>query len=103
MATEREIDEMVARCVSSLVYYVKDSQSLEATRMVEYEIDRIAHWLSREGLNADVDGLIRAPVVEELTSRFGRFASRKLSARFLRPLGCKVGASVSAVGVVVHA
>lgn len=87
MTTQRQVQETIARCVSSLVYYVNDRKSLEATRMVEYEIDRIAHWVTNEGLDERADLVIRRPVVKELTDRYGRTAALQLAARFLRPLG----------------
>lgn len=73
MASEREFQETVARCVSMMVYYRNDLRSAAAAAAMTDEIHGVARQIATLGpIAADWSRDLRRRVQEELVARYGR-------------------------------
>jgi hypothetical protein len=84
MMTDRQIQEIVARCVSTLVFYHNSERSREADEQMAAEVQVIAGFVKELGLDvADVDKRIIRPVEFELIDRYGHEVTPRLFGEFI--------------------
>ena len=88
MATEREIQETIARCVGIMVFYVNSRETRPAKGLMIAEVRAVAGLVKRWGLSgqATADSVLR-PVEAELLARYGREAAGRLNAEFVEAFG----------------
>ena len=85
MATEREIQETIARCVSIVVFFQNSQKTSKMKGMMAAEVKAIAGWLEEAGLcGVVIDEQILFPVGSELLIRYGPVIGRRLNAEFAR-------------------
>jgi hypothetical protein len=81
MATERQVQETIARCVSIAVYY----HNCEMTAKMAVEFRAVAHEVKGWGSTPkDTEERILRPVEAELIARYGTEAGRRLHAEVLK-------------------
>jgi hypothetical protein len=84
MATERQLQETVARCVSIMVYYYNTPRAPETKERMIAEVKLVAAWDIELDLSpGDTDRHIFRPVEGELLARYGPEVARGLHAEFL--------------------
>ena len=84
MATERQLQETVARCVSIMVYYHNTTRAPQAKERMIAEVELVAAWVLELDLSpGDTDRHIFRPVEGELLARYGPEVARGLHAEFL--------------------
>jgi hypothetical protein len=85
MATEREVQEAIARCVSSMVLYHNGKRSRETTTAMVAEVQAAAGWVSAQGWEiGETDERILRPVEGELLARYGHELGVRLTTEFLK-------------------
>lgn len=88
MATEREIQETVARCVAGLVFYVNSGKTPKTKAMMVAEARAVAALVAGWGLS---DDRILRPVEAELVARYGPETRAGLHAEFVKAFKGKAG------------
>ncbi len=84
MATEREIQETVARCVSIMVFYKNGEKTTQATEMMVAEVHAVAGWVRELGLGVgETDARILRAAERELLARYGHEVTPRLYAALL--------------------
>ncbi len=84
MPTDRQIDETIARCVSTMVYLHASGQKARAFDQAAAEIQLIAAWIREMGLeDSEVQDRILDPLEEELCNRYGPELGPRLLGVFL--------------------
>ena len=83
MATEREVEEILARCVSIMVYFCSCRRSSRAEATMVFEIQAVVARMTELDLSPDrmaeeMLGAIRG----ELTQRYGSLVGGRLTATF---------------------
>jgi hypothetical protein len=90
MATRRQVDEIVARCVASAVFYVSSGKTLGAkAEMAADAVDAfrtVSHW---ELCGRAVEQAILRRLEGELTARYGNGPGRSLAREFGEAFWCK--------------
>ncbi len=87
MATDREIRETIARCVSSIVYYDRCGRTAQAREVFEADVALVREWLDSEGMaGAEVVIQILAPVLSELSDRYESAEAAILHGEFVAAL-----------------
>ena len=82
MATERQIQETIARCVSIVVFFHNSQKSPKMRSMMVAEVQAIAGWVEELGLcGMATDEQILVPVEWELVARYGPVAGRRAQRR----------------------
>ena len=85
MHTERQLQEMVARCVATMVYYHNSPKTRHTDTLMNAEVQAHAAWVS--GLNLGArrtdEGILR-PVEAELIARYGEAAGHKCFNEFAK-------------------
>jgi hypothetical protein len=81
MVTGRQVDEMVARCVSCLVYYRNIGETPETRSQRGAEVRAIATWARGVGLKEEV---FLRPVEAELIARYGPEVGTRLAGEVAR-------------------
>jgi hypothetical protein len=77
MATERQIQEMIARCVSIAVFYHNGEMTPKTRASRASEFRTVAAELKRWGLSRGaMEGRILRPLEAELIARYGTEAGR---------------------------
>ncbi len=85
MTSEREIQEMIARCVSLMVYYWKVGRSRKEHARMIAEAQEIARWARKSDLwKARLVEEFLQPLEAELIVRFGRVVGSRLNSAFVR-------------------
>jgi hypothetical protein len=85
MATQRQLQETVARCVSIMVYYRNEPRSERTRERMVAEVQLVAGWVMELGLVAEETGRhIFRPLEGELIARFGQAAGSRLHAEFVQ-------------------
>ena len=85
MATDRQFQEVVARCVSVMVFYHNDEKTPKARATMVAEVQTVVGFFRELGLGVrEVDEHIMTPVEAELVARYGREAGGSLNAEFVR-------------------
>ena len=90
MATDRELQETIARCVSALVFYHKCGRTGETSERMAAEVQLIAGYVG-EVLHLagdEIESRLVRPLEFELTERFGREVGRRLLGEFLAAFDC---------------
>jgi hypothetical protein len=83
MVTERQVQETVARCVSSLDSYVNRGKTWQARGVLDAEAQGIARLVTRWGLGRQAAGeLLLRPLEAELVARHGPSVGLGLSREF---------------------
>jgi len=95
MATERQIQETIARCVSTVVFFHNSPKTPRMRTMMVAEVQAVAR--SVEELGMAMDERILLPVESELLARYGQEVGRRLNAEFARAF------KGSAMPVLCHA
>jgi hypothetical protein len=92
MVTDRQIEELVARCVATLVYYQNLPQNRHALILLKAELRATASGVAELGLGApQVAQRLLRPVEAELVSRYGPEHGGLLAAEFVRAFGGTAG------------
>ena len=88
MATEREIQETIAKCVGIMVFYVNSRETRQAKTLMMAEVQAVAGLVKKWGLGgqATADSVFR-PVEAELLARYGREEAGRLNAEFVGAFG----------------
>ena len=82
--TDRQFQEIVARCVSTMVYYHNCERSRRNDAQLIAEVQDIAGTVKELVANAaEVSARIVRPVDAELTTRYGPEAGTRLFQRFV--------------------
>ena len=83
MATEREIQETLARCVSIMVFYHQGNRSNNSRDLMVAEVQTLAAWVGDLGLDDGVvtDHILR-PMETEMLARYGPEVGPRLAAAF---------------------
>ena len=90
--TERQAQETIASCVSTMVYYHNCERSPEVDERMVAEIQLVAGFIEETGLSRDgADWRIIRPVESELIARYGHEVGRRLAVRFIEAFECGVG------------
>ena len=98
MATERQIQEMIARCVSIVVFFHNSQKTPKMRAMMASEVQAVARSVEEAGLGGmAADERILLPVESELLARYGQEVGRRLNAEFARAY------KGSAMPVLLHA
>src|SRR6476660_9669452 len=85
MATERQVQELVARCVSIAVFYHNGEKAAKAKEMMAAEIRAVARQVGEMGLGPErLDEQFLRPVEAELSARYGPQAGARLYAAIAR-------------------
>jgi hypothetical protein len=87
MTQSREIREQIERCVATIVYYHKDGWSWSGAKLLVEEAAATRAWAARMDLEDCMDAVVLAPLVVELTDRFGPEIGMRLHREFQRALG----------------
>ena len=85
MLTERQLQEMVARCVATMVYFHDAPKTQQTKILMNAEVQAHAAWVS--GLNLGergTDESILRPVESELIARYGHAAGHKCFNEFAK-------------------
>jgi hypothetical protein len=83
MATVREIQETIARCVSVVVFYKNSEKTQRADQLMSEEVQTLAGQVRDLGLDIrKADDLILAPVERELLVRYGHEVAPRLYGKF---------------------
>jgi hypothetical protein len=90
-ATERDIQEVIARCVAGIVYYRNSQKTPQLEEQMATDAASVAAWLQRSGLQAaEVDAQVLRPVEAEVIARFGRETGLRLSSAFAKAVRKKL-------------
>ncbi len=85
MATERQIQETIARCVSIVVFFHNSQKTPKMKSMMVAEVRTIAGWAEELGMcGMAADEQILFPVELELIARYGPVVGRRLNAEFAK-------------------
>ena len=88
MATRRELVEIAACCVSTMVYYHNSERSKKAEAELAHEAGEIAREVEKIGLTrAEIDRSLVRPLEDELQERYGSEIGRQLVGQFLTAFG----------------
>ena len=80
MATERQIRETVARCVSCMVYYVNSGKTPQVKRVMTAELQETAPFITQWGVSdSAIDDSLLGPIEAGLVARYGPVEGLKLS------------------------
>jgi hypothetical protein len=101
MATRRQVEETVARCVSLMVCYRNSRGSPRAGALMAADARAVAGWAKENIAGGDVDGDILRPVRAELVARYGPVAGAGLYGVFVRAFAA--GTAAAADGVPIAA
>jgi hypothetical protein len=83
MVTERQVQETIARCVSTMVYYHNGERSRELDERMTAEIQMVAGFVRELDFSRDgVESRIIRPVEVELVARYGHEVGPRLASRF---------------------
>ena len=84
MATDREFQEVIARCVSVMVCYHNDKRSSRARAAMTADVRAIAEWVLMLCLSAgELDRDLFKRVEEGLVMRYGRIPGNRLYGDFV--------------------
>jgi len=83
----RDVQERLARCIATMVYYHKDGWSWNGAKLMDEESRSLADWVARLGIGEGVSELILRPLDQELTERFGAELGLRLGCEFRRAMG----------------
>ncbi len=98
MATERQIQETIARCVSIVVFFHNSRKTPKMRTMMVAEVQAVARSAEELGMGGTAtDERILLPVESELLARYGAVVGRRLNAEFAKAF------KGSAVPVLWHA
>jgi hypothetical protein len=87
MATQRQLQETVARCVSAMVSYHNCERSEKVHDRMVGEVQMIAGFLEELGLGrGEIDHRVILPVEAELIARFGQVTGSRLAIQFVEGL-----------------
>ncbi len=85
MATERQTQETIARCVSIVVFFHNSQKTPKMKSMMVAEVRTIADWAEELGMcGMAADEQILLPVEAELIARYGPVVGRRLNAEFAK-------------------
>ena len=85
MATERQIQETIARCVSIVVFFHNSQKTPKMRTMMVAEVQAVAGSVEELGMcGMATDEQILLPVESELVARYGPAVGRRLNAEFAR-------------------
>ena len=85
MATERQIQETIARCVSIVVFFHNSPKTLKMRTMMVAEVQAVARSVEELGMGGmATDERILLPVEAELIARYGQEVGRRHNAEFAR-------------------
>ncbi len=85
MVTERQIQETVARCVSTMVYYHNCERSHPSNERMTVEVQVIAGFVEEWKLKpTEVNRRVIRPLEVNLIARFGHELGPRLLLEFLR-------------------
>ena len=85
MATERQVEEAVARCVATMVLYHNEGRTRSSTLAMKAEVRATAAHVSGLGVTGAQSGeRVFLPVEAELIARYGPEAGRRLHREFVR-------------------
>jgi hypothetical protein len=88
MATERQVKETIARCVSIMVCYHNGEKTRLAHDMMVAEVQTVAGWVMEMDLGpCEKDERILHPVERELLMRFGPEVGPRLNVVFIKAFG----------------
>jgi hypothetical protein len=83
MATERQIQETVAQCVSCMVCYVNSGKTPQVKRVMTAELQETAPFITQWGVSdSAIDDSLLGPIEDELVARYGPVEGIKLSKEF---------------------
>jgi hypothetical protein len=83
MATERQVQETIARCVALMVFHHNCERSQEARDRMIAEVQIIAGFVEELGFSrSGVDWRIMRPIEAELLARYGHEVGPRLFAMF---------------------
>ena len=89
-ATERQIQETIARCVSIMVYFHNEERTPKVKAMMIAEVQTVVGFVGELGLglgSREVEERIVIPVEGELLTRYGHEVGRRLNAEFVSAFG----------------
>jgi hypothetical protein len=84
MATEREIQEMIARCVSIMVFYHNSGKTAHSEDQMAAEIGAVAHSVKQWPSGNDPCGRILDSVNAEMIVRYGSELGVRLDGEFYK-------------------
>ncbi len=85
MATERQVQETIARCVSIVVFFHNSQKTPKMRAMMVAEVRTVAGWVEELGMCGMAAGeQILSPVELELIARYGPVVGRKLNSEFAK-------------------
>ncbi|AGA26836.1 hypothetical protein [Singulisphaera acidiphila] len=84
MATEREIQEMIARCVSIMVFYYNSGRSAHTKDQMAAEVGAVAHFVKKWRLVDDLRVRILDSVTAEMIARYGSELGVRLDGEFYK-------------------
>ena len=85
MATERQIQELIARCVSIVVFFHNSPKTSKMRTMMVAEVQAVARSAEELGMGDRAkDERILLSVESELLARYGQEVGRRLNAEFAR-------------------
>lgn len=83
MATQRQVEEVVARYVASAVFYVSSGETPGAKEVIAADAAAVAKAVSRWGLSREaIEQAVLRPLEGELTARYGDGPGRSLTREF---------------------
>jgi hypothetical protein len=92
MATDREVLETIARCVSIMVWYHNSEKTPETSAMMTADLRQVAAWLAEQRLDhSEIENRIVDSVASELLIRHGYDIAPGLYNVFLRAIYCDIG------------
>jgi hypothetical protein len=84
MATARQVEEIISRCVSAMVFYNLCDRSRDVDRRMIAEVRLIAGWAKKLGFGrGDVVEQIIRPVEVQLIARYGHELGPRLVAQLV--------------------
>jgi hypothetical protein len=92
MPTDRQIQEMVARCESCMVFYLNSGKAQRHKNVIASEVQAVAHLVAEWGLGGQaVEVAILHPVKAGMVARYGAVEGGKLFGEFATAFHLGVG------------
>lgn len=100
MTTDRQLREIISRCVSTMVFYHDSVRSCEVVRWVLQEVRDIAGEVADWGLEGnEAYQYILRPVEDDLIRRYGYEVGPRISGCFIDEFEGEFAAREQAVGI----
>ena len=84
MVTDRSIQEIIAQCISTMVFFHNSERSQKADKQMIAEIQAISRTVEELGIStSDIDKCITPRIDVELTARYGHELGARLFGMFM--------------------